>query len=132
MVIDQFVIVVVIVFVIAIVAIGTDGRKIVICGWCYRALIAMIICHVRELKINVVQGVMSWGRRTPVRITFVGVEVLVLTSDEVEVIVTTSRGFVLNTVDLLTAEDLRLRHVSSTLQQRARRTIERMLAGLHL
>lgn len=129
--VDQFVVVIV-VFVIAVVAIGADGREEMVCGRCYRALVAMIVCHVRELKVDVVQSVMWWRRRTTVWIAFVGVQILVLASDKIEVIVASRRSLVLHGVDLLAVEDLRLRHIGSTLQQRARRTVERMLAGLHL
>lgn len=126
----QFIVVIVVFFfVIAIVAIGAGRQEVILGDWCYRSVARIV--DIRKLEVDIVQRVLRGRRWTSVRVAIVAVEVLVLPGDEVEVVVSPSGGL-FDVVYLLTAEDLRLRHVGTALQQGARRSVERMLAGLHL
>lgn len=131
--VDEFIVIVVVfvLLVITVVPIGT-GKVVGTGGGDWRDVGLGRRPDVRELEVDVVE--VGWGWGTSVRVALVGVDVLVLAGDEVEVVeAADGRRCDLFGVDLFGAQHLGLRpSVGTPFQQRSRRAVKGMLPGLHL
>lgn len=133
--VDEFVVIVVVFVLLVVTVVPVGTGKVVGTGggdWWDVGLDWSRRPDVRELEVDVVE--VGWGGRTSVRVALVGVDVLVLARDEVEVVEAAyGRRCDLFGVDLLGAQHLRLRpSVGTPFQQRSRRAVKGMLPGLHL